>query len=384
MKKIFLLIFFVLICVLIGLFFFSKKEEIVLVFFDKGVVYSYNETDSFLYPKYDKNLLPLFVLRKTKNSITVKTPTGLNAFVRLNGDVYELVQESKVPYTEPKKVAILYMATGKYISFWGNFYQSMEKYFLPRHEKTYFLFTDHDDLQVPNNVIKVHQDQLPWPGMTFMRFHFFDGIKDKLKEYDYIYFLNGTMMPLQEINEEIFPTEEQAVAVTIRAADFRRKNLSWARYSRNKKSRSYVSLNEGKYYVMGGFNGGTSRGFLKLIEILKSWTDEDIKNNVVPRWHDESMLNRYVINLFNQGKKPLVLFPVYSLYEDKSYHRGIEFQPFAKMIVLDKSLRGGSSFFRGLSNNTVFANPDEKSINVFQNTDKESYDSYHELKRDLK
>lgn len=42
----------------------------------------------------------------------------------------------------------------------------MEKYFLPRHEKIYFLFTDHDDLKVPNNVVKVYQDELPWPYVT--------------------------------------------------------------------------------------------------------------------------------------------------------------------------------------------------------------------------
>ena len=223
-KSVFLFVFFLL---GMGCLFFihllSKREEFILLQNGKVVSYFYDEKDSFLYPATDKNLLPLKVYRRTKNTFSIKTPLGVDVFVHIKNNVYELVQSSRVLYKNPQKVAILYMAIGKYIQFWDGFYQAMEKYFLPRHKKTYFLFTDHDDLVVPKNVVKVHQDQLPWPFITFKRFHFFDGVKDKLKEFDYIYFLNGTMMPVAEINEEIFPTKEQGVVVTIRAGDFRRK-----------------------------------------------------------------------------------------------------------------------------------------------------------------
>ena len=378
-KSVFLFVFFLLgMGCLFFIHLFSKREEFILLQNGKVVSYFYDRVDSFLYKVNDRLSLPLKVWRKTKNTFSIKTPLGVDVFVHIKNNVYELVQSSQVLYTEPKKVAILYMATGKYIQFWSDFYQAMEKYFLPRHEKTYFLFTDHDDLVVPKNVVKVHQDQLPWPYITFKRFHFFDGVKDKLQEFDYIYFLNGTMMHVAEINEEIFPTKEQGVAVTIRAGDFRRKYLQWFRYSRNKKSKSYIALNEGKYYFMGGFNGGTSEGFLKLIETLKNWTDIDIQNNVIPSWHDESMLNRYAIDLMNKGKYPLILMPEYSLYEDKTPHRGSEFNPVAKMIVLDKDRRGGSDWFRG--------NTSEKQayfkkvvLRPFGETGKEAFELFHKM-----
>ena len=41
-----------------------------------------------------------------------------------------------------KKVAILYVATGRYICFFDDFYASMEKNFLPGVPKTYFVWTD--------------------------------------------------------------------------------------------------------------------------------------------------------------------------------------------------------------------------------------------------
>ena len=381
-KRALLFIFFLL---GIGCFTFihllPKKKEYVLIQKGGALSYFYDEGDSFLKSVNDRTILPLKIQRRTKNSFSVATPQGVDVFVHIKNNVYELVQSSQVLYTEPQKVAILYMATGKYIKFWDGFYQTMEKYFLPRHEKTYFLFTDHDDLSVPKNVVKVHQDQLPWPYITFKRFHFFDGVKEQLKEFDYIYFLNGTMMPVAEINEEIFPTKEQGVAVTIRAGDFRRKYLQWFRYSRNKKSKSYIALDEGKYYFMGGFNGGTSEGFIKLIETLKNWTDIDIQNNVIPSWHDESMLNRYAIDLMNKGEYPLILMPEYSLYEDETPHRGSEFDPVAKMIVLDKDRRGGSKWFRGQTDEKKVDFIPKVVLNPFKEGDKESFEIFQEMKK---
>ncbi len=385
MKKYIIFFFVLLFLGMMGVFYafdFSKKEEIVLVTHKNATSYFYDADGGFLHPLYDKLMMPLPVGRKTKNTFSIKTPLGTDVFVHLKNNVYELVQQSQVPFTEPKKVAILYMATGKYIAFWDDFYQAMEKYFLPNHKKTYFLFTDHDDLKVPENVIKIHQDQLPWPYITFKRFHFFDGVKEQLKEFDYIYFLNGTMMPLAEINEEIFPTDEQEIAVTIRAGDFRRKHKLWFRYSRNKKSKSYIAPHEGKYYVMGGFNGGTSKGFLKLIDTLKKWTDIDIQNNIVPAWHDESMLNRYVINLFYDGKNPLILMPEYSLYEDETPHRGSEFNSVAKMIVLDKDRRGGRDWFRDKQAQKDALYIPQKRLAVSPDREKEAFELFYEMQHD--
>ena len=268
----------------------------------------------------------------------------MKVYVKQNNGVYDLVQHSQVTYTGPKKVAILYISTGKYIKFWEGFYQAMEKYFLPRHEKTYFLFTDHDELTVPNNVVRVHQDQLPWPYITFKRFHFFDGVKEKLKEFDYIYFLNGTMMPVAEINEEIFPTKEQSFMVTLHPGYFRVEERHLP-YERSEKSQACVYENEGKYYFMGGFNGGTSEGFLKLIEVLKDWTDIDINNNVMPCWHDESMLNGYVYRKMDIGYQPLILIPIYAI--PQTGHGNMdELRPFAKQLILDKAKYGGHSYLR--------------------------------------
>ncbi|MFR6034556.1 MAG: hypothetical protein ACLUKN_16135 [Bacilli bacterium] len=40
------------------------------------------------------------------------------------------------------KTAVLYIATGRYLTFWKDFFESSERYFLRGIHKSYFVFTD--------------------------------------------------------------------------------------------------------------------------------------------------------------------------------------------------------------------------------------------------
>ena len=330
----------------------SPYEPIYL--FEKGKLKSYiwDKKTDILVPQLNvaETYLKMPVLRKTDKTISVASLDGYKQYLYdKNLSTYRLVQESKVKYTTPKNVAVLYIATGKYIVFWENFYKQTEKYFLPRHKKTYFLFTDHDDLKVPENVVKIHQDQLPWPYVTFKRFHFFEGIEKELKKFDYVYFLNGTMLPTKEIHEEIFPTKEQGVMVTLHPGYWSAKNKRFP-YDRNPKSKAYIPNGHGIHYFMGGFNGGTSEAFLKLIKTCREWSDIDMKNNQMPAWHDESMLNAYILNeIYRGGGYPLILFPEYAIPQDSGGWGLDELYPYEKMIIINKQKHGGHAFLRGQS-----------------------------------
>ncbi len=58
------------------------------------------------------------------------------------------------------KIGILFIATGRYICFWKDFYKACEKYLLKNHEKTYFLFTDAELKKIPDNVVLVKHNCL--------------------------------------------------------------------------------------------------------------------------------------------------------------------------------------------------------------------------------
>lgn len=193
-------------------------------------------------------------------------------------------------------VAILYICTGQYTVFWKDFYDSYERFFLPESQKEYYVFTDCKDLYQKDDE-KVHivfQESLGWPGNTLMRYHMFDRIREDLKRYDYLFFMNANCQCVDYVIEEDF-LNPNGILVVQHPGYFRANNLEFP-YERNEKSTAYIKKGEGEYYICGGVNGGTTESFLKLIETIKRNVDIDKEKRIIATWHDESHINRYIID----------------------------------------------------------------------------------------
>lgn len=236
------------------------------------------------------------------------------------------------------KIAILYISTGRYIKFWYPFYKATEHHFLPQYDKTYFLFTDHQNLKLPANVVYVPTAHEPWPYITLKRYHFFINQKEKLKDFDYIFFMNGNLLFTTKIGSEVLPTKGQGLMVTIHPWFRERKELFT--YETNPASKAYISPDEGFHYFTGAFNGGTAEAFLEMSETIKEWTDIDLKNKIIPLWHDESMLNRYMIDYMKE-KTPLILD--YNYVVEDFIH---EVPKEIKGILLYKNNKGELNYLR--------------------------------------
>ena len=199
-----------------------------------------------------------------------------------------------------KSIGILYICTGPYALFWKDFYESFEKSFLPGYRKKYFIFTDSDEIYKQENpfvnVIKIEPQ--PWPLITLFRFSTFLKIEEELKKCDYLMFSNANMVCNDVITpEEFLPREERGeiLSVTSHPGYYKKKNIDYP-YERSKKSTAYVPWNCGENYVIGAMFSGTSKAFLKMSRTLKNNIEEDLKKNIIAKWHDESQLNRYIIN----------------------------------------------------------------------------------------
>lgn len=244
------------------------------------------------------------------------------------------------------KIAILYIATGRYIIFWDDFYKHMEQNFLPDYDKTYFVWTDTTDKAFPKNVKRIYQKQLSWPYPTLKRFEMFMGQAAELAKYDYIYFLNANMLPKRLVGDEILPTEGQGLVVT-KHPGYVNGNVEGFPYDRNPKSAAYIPYGKGKFYVMGAFNGGRSDAYLKLIRDLDVAVKKDEKNRVMAIWHDESHLNKYI-----SDKNPLVLSPAYC-YPEEEYSHLSDIKDTYKILILNKRNFGGHDYLRGLSDEKI-------------------------------
>lgn len=234
-------------------------------------------------------------------------------------------------------IGILYVCTGKYHIFWKDFFVSAQKNFLPNQQKTYFVFTDADEIYAEDNpnVKKIFQQNLGWPHNTLMRFHIFLQVEADLAKCDYLFFFNANTIVVDPISEQVLPGDHNNGLVATIHPCFWNKPIDKSSYDRNPKSQAFIPYGAGIHYFMGAFNGGKSDAFLKLSHSLKKKTDIDFDNGIIALWHDESHLNHYLLD-----KNPLALHPGFCYPEDLP----VPFQQ--KILILDKNRYGGHHFMR--------------------------------------
>lgn len=239
------------------------------------------------------------------------------------------------------KIAILYICTGKYSIFWKNFYSSAQKKLFLKSEKHFFVFSDASpELFSNDDTSYIYQPKLGWPNDTLLRFHMFSRILDKLKQYDFIFFFNSNIIFLEEISENILPTSKEGLLVVQHPGFYNKKNSQYT-YERNKKSLAFIPYGKGDYYVCGGVNGGTAHAYINMIKNLKEAIDIDIKHRIIAQWHDESHINKYILN-----KNYKILSPEYAYPEGSQ----LPFSP--RILILDKNKFGGHDFLRETNKST--------------------------------
>jgi len=235
------------------------------------------------------------------------------------------------------KIAILYICTGKYTVFWDDFFLSCEKYFLKDSEKHYFVFTDGEISSFDNKRIhRIEQKNLGWPGNTLYRFKMFYGIKEKLADFDYIFFFNANCEFLTSIETDFLPSKEEGIVV-VQHPGFFNKTPDLFSYDRNPESKAFIPAGKGSYYICGGINGGHTLPYLNLIKSLNDAIEQDDSNGIVALWHDESHINKYIQDHPYKLQNPSYCYPEYWDI------------PFEKIILIrSKDNYGGIDALRGL------------------------------------
>lgn len=200
-----------------------------------------------------------------------------------------------------EKAAILYICTGKYTVFWKEFYLSYEKYFLPDTEKHYYVFCDGQALYGEAENRRIHKfylEHTPWPLPTLLRFWVFTGKRDELGRFDYIFLMNANVVCRDYVREaEYLPDagKGERLVFTLHPGYAKEKPIYFP-YERRKQSRACVPYNRGIHYVFGAMNGGVAKAYLDMLDTLNECVIEDLKKGVIPIWHDESYINKYILD----------------------------------------------------------------------------------------
>jgi histo-blood group ABO system transferase len=222
------------------------------------------------------------------------------------------------------KVGLLVIATNKYLNYARSLYQSMQAFFLnePGIACQMFLFTDQPAFPGP---VVLDQPHEPWPAMTLKRYEIFYKHRQRLAEMDYLYYCDADMLFVDQVGQEILGER-----VATRHPGFWNCPRPALPYETNPASTAYVAPEEGGVYYAGGFNGGSSAAFLEMARVISANIRRDLNRGYIAVWHDESHLNRYLID----HPPSVTLNPAYC-FPEADWAQGLPFRRI--LMALDKN-----------------------------------------------
>ena len=208
------------------------------------------------------------------------------------------------------KVGLLIIATNKYTQFLTPLVKSADEHFLPNQEVTYFIFTNKEIvLETSRNYKVIYVEHKEWPWMTLGRYKIFSDNSEILSSMDYLYYCDADMRFESLVGNEILDD----LVATQHHGYYNMRGTP----ETNPLSTACVYPNEGMQYFAGGFNGGTSYEYLKMSKHISRNIETDLSRGIIAIWHDESHLNRYMID----NKPTKILNPSYCFYEHVSDDR---------------------------------------------------------------
>lgn len=219
------------------------------------------------------------------------------------------------------KIGLLVVATGKYIDFVQPLWDSVKKYFFANSKYKISMFVFTDAKQVPEGTIKCFQKHEKFPAPTLFRYKWFLKQEKRLAKMDHLFYCDVDMKFVDFVGKETL----SKLTATLHPGFYNRSRREFS-YETRKESTAFISPLEGKNYYCGGFNGGETKEYLKMAKVIAKNVDEDLKKGIVAVWHDESHLNRYLID----NPPSRILSPSYCYPEELA----LPFKP--KLLALKK------------------------------------------------
>lgn len=221
----------------------------------------------------------------------------VNNFAQIRKDIVNRAKEftegmhSSMPYiphvTDKKKICFVVTATGKYISFVKPLVESMWKWCASL-DFNVIVFTDSEEC---GDFEKVYVPHMPWPLSTTKRCYSYLANVDKFAGYDYVFAIDADMLFVSEVGEEIF-----GKTVATQHGGWWKCPVANFTYERRENSSAFIPNGKGSIYYSGAFYGGERTSFITMLEKLVTMTDEDLNKGIIAIWHDESYLNRYLLD----------------------------------------------------------------------------------------
>jgi Glycosyltransferase family 6 len=107
------------------------------------------------------------------------------------------------------RVALVAIATNKYLDLVLNMLKSASEHFMRGHDVGYILFTNRDDdprLREIANLVAVHCEHTPWPGPALQRYRLLASQAQRLTTFDYVFYVDADMEFVGDVGNEVLGT----------------------------------------------------------------------------------------------------------------------------------------------------------------------------------
>lgn len=226
-------------------------------------------------------------------------------------------------------ISLCIVATNRYKEYLYPLLKSVEKYFLVDHNVTCHLFIDAKEWQHEKEFeeITIETHWIPswkFPEASLFRYSAMYSLP-RSSYGDYMFYIDCDSLFVSHVGDEVLAP----IVATLHPGYFN----GGGAWGNNSKSVSYTQPDKRKKYWCGGFSGGSSDHFYAMCRLFKGQIETDLKNNVMPEWHDETIFNKWL----SETGGFLSLTPEYMMPEpiEKRVAWGINhFQP--KILALEK------------------------------------------------
>ncbi|XP_054583204.1 histo-blood group ABO system transferase-like isoform X1 [Eptesicus fuscus] len=208
-------------------------------------------------------------------------------------------------------VGLTVFAIKKYVVFLKLFLETAEQHFMVGHRVNYYVFTDRP-ADVPRVALgegrRLVLLQVPgaarWQDVSMRRMQMISDFCERrfLREVDFLMCVDVDMRFRDHVGVEIL----SPLFGTLHPGFYGATRQAFT-YERRPQSQAYIPPDQGDFYYLGGFFGGSVSEVHRLTAACHQAMMADRANGIEAVWHDESHLNRYLLD----HKPTKVLSPEY-------------------------------------------------------------------------